>query len=203
MPVSPLCAQRVLKLLCMFKIPCSPFVKWRPNGWWHGNIQTKHHSSRIVKMMIVTTLNGKQRKRKSITRNWWSTTGKGMKLGNKKKNKHAKEWHRERSRKTKQQQIPKQPHSISSSHYCRSHTHWAIGVNKLVGALNPVNHRGLQQGCWAIGVNKLVGALSPVNHRGLQQGCWAIGPSIQKRMHVQPPDWTDSWPTANSLKLIF
>ena len=41
-------------------------------------------------------------------------------------------------------------------------------ISQLVGALSPVNHRGLHQGYHLL--CQLVGALSPVNHRELHQG---------------------------------
>ena len=41
--------------------------------------------------------------------------------------------------------------------------------SELVGALSPVNHRGLHIRAKAY-CSELVGALSPVNHRGLLQG---------------------------------
>ena len=52
-PVSRSKAQHAQRSLRTLKIPCPPSDKRRPNGRWHGNIQIRRNSSRIVKKLMT------------------------------------------------------------------------------------------------------------------------------------------------------
>ena len=61
--VSPLCAQHTPILLCTLQTLCPLFHKKRSSGQWHGNTHIMHNSSRIIKMMIVATPQGKTKQK--------------------------------------------------------------------------------------------------------------------------------------------
>ena len=61
--VSPSCSQQALRVrsLCMLKIPCPPFNKRKPKSQWHRHTQVVYNGSRMIKIMVVATPDGRGR----------------------------------------------------------------------------------------------------------------------------------------------
>ena len=67
------CSKHELRLLCTLEIPCPLFDQRRLYGPWHRNTQITHNSSRIIKIMIVSTPNGRRK-----TKNHWLISLRGL-----------------------------------------------------------------------------------------------------------------------------